>query len=78
MRLYPIFFFIYRSVLEEKRNAIIQKDARRILGVSPPLPRHNYSTADGAEQVTHGVAVCMSARAVKNTLTLTLAPVLLA
>lgn len=32
------FFLIYRSVLEEKRNAIIQKDARRILGVSPPLP----------------------------------------
>lgn len=71
-------FFIDQYTVEEKRSAIIQKDAWHILGVDPTLLHHTYSTADEAEQVTHAVAVCMSARVVKNTLTLTLAPALLA
>lgn len=68
--------FIQR--LKRKETQLSRGTRETCLGVGPPLPRHSYSTADGAEQVTHGVAVSMSARVVKNTLTLTLAPALLA
>lgn len=64
-------------LLERQEMQTSKETHEAYLGVGPPLPRHSYSTADGAEQVTHGVVVCMSARVVKNTLTLTLAPALL-
>lgn len=66
--------FIYR--LERKDTQLSRRTHETYLCVGPPLTGLSYSTADGAEQVTQGVAVCMSARVVKNTLTLTLAPVL--
>lgn len=62
---------------EKKSNYPNGRTHETYLGVGPPLPRPSYSTADEAEQVTHGVAVCMSACVVKNTPTLTLAPALL-
>lgn len=73
---YWVLCFINR--LQRKETQLSSRAREAYLGVGPPLPRHSYSTADGAEQVTHGAAVCMSARVVKNTLTLTLAPALLA
>lgn len=47
--------------------------------VSPLPPPHpfSYSTADGVQQVAHGGVVCVHACTVKNTLTLTLAQILL-